>query len=168
MRLTHHLFILFFAFVFVGCGGEKKSEKKKVTITAPKNNNTVDANVARLVISGNDMMKFDKSELRVKAGQQVKLTLRHTGKIDVNVMGHNVVILKHGVNVNEFAAKAAISKATAYIPQDATDDIIAYTDLIGGGQITTIEFSAPPKGSYDFICSFPGHVALMKGTFIVE
>ena len=113
-------------------------------------------------------MQFDKKELRVKAGQKVTLTLKHTGKIAVNVMGHNVVILNKGVDVNAFASKAAMAKDTNYIPQDALGDIIAYTDLIGGGQITSVTFNAPAVGTYDYICSFPGHVALMKGTFIVE
>ena len=40
--------------------------------------------------------------------------------------------------------------------------------LIGGGEETTVTFDAPAKGTYDFICSFPGHYALMKGKFIVE
>jgi azurin len=40
--------------------------------------------------------------------------------------------------------------------------------MIGGGEQTTITFDAPEKGVYDFICSFPGHVALMQGKFIVE
>ena len=167
MRLTYHVFIIFFAITFVSCGGGEK-KKEKIKIQAKETKSTIDTNVAKLVISGNDMMKFDKNELRVKAGQKVKLTLRHTGKIDVNVMGHNVVILNTGVDVNAFAAKAAVSKATDYIPQDALSEIVAYTGLIGGGQITSIEFDAPSTGTYDFICSFPGHVALMKGKFIVE
>ncbi len=29
-------------------------------------------------------------------------------------------------------------------------------------------FDAPAKGTYDFICSFPGHWATMQGKFIVE
>ena len=29
-------------------------------------------------------------------------------------------------------------------------------------------FLPPKKGVYDFICSFPGHYAMMKGKFIVE
>lgn len=159
---------LFFAFTLISCGGEKKKEKEKVKIFAQQDNKKIDDNITRLVISGNDMMKFDKSELRVKSGKKVKLTLRHTGKIDVNVMGHNIVILNSGVDINEFAANAATSKATDYIPQNAKNDIIAHTELIGGGQITSVEFIAPPKGTYDFVCSFPGHVALMKGKFIVE
>ena len=40
--------------------------------------------------------------------------------------------------------------------------------MLGGGEETTIEFEAPAKGEYTFICSFPGHYALMNGKFIVE
>jgi azurin len=33
----------------------------------------------------------------------------------------------------------------------------------------TIFFTAPTtKGDYDFVCTFPGHSQLMKGTFRVE
>jgi azurin len=40
--------------------------------------------------------------------------------------------------------------------------------LIGGGESTTIEFEAPEKGEYTFLCTFPGHFGLMNGKFIVE
>lgn len=112
-------------------------------------------------------MKFDKSEIKVKAGQKVKITLRHKGKLAVNMMGHNFVLLKKGVNVAAFAGQAAVFKDHQYIPKD-TNDVIAHTSLIGGGQTTTVEFDAPKAGTYDFLCSFPGHYALMKGKFIVE
>nr|WP_278022779.1 plastocyanin/azurin family copper-binding protein [Flavobacterium ginsengisoli] len=39
---------------------------------------------------------------------------------------------------------------------------------MGGGEEDTIEFTIDKKGSYPFICSFPGHVAMMKGVLIVE
>ena len=48
------------------------------------------------------------------------------------------------------------------------DAVIAATETIGGGQESAIEFDAPEAGEYDFICSFPGHYAMMKGKFIVE
>lgn len=152
------------------CGGDKKKEesKEKIKLGAPKEEKKVESNVAELVLVGDDMMKFDKNELKVKAGQKVKLTLRHKGKMDINVMGHNVVILKQGVNITAFAGKAATSKDTGYIPAGSEGDIIARTKMIGGGQTTSVEFDAPAAGTYDFICSFPGHYALMKGKFIVE
>ena len=152
------------------CGGDKKKEetKEKIKLSTKKDENKVDENLANLVISGNDAMPFDKKELKVKAGQKVKLTLRHTGKMDVNVMGHNVVILKQGVSVSAFGNRAATAKDNGYIPVGSEGDVIAYTKIIGGGQTTSIEFDAPPVGTYDFLCSFPGHYALMKGKFIVE
>lgn len=168
MKTLKHLLLAVFSLALVACGGEEKKEKEtKVKISDTKVEKKVDENVSKVVITGNDMMKFDKTEIRVKAGKKVKLTLRHIGKMDVNVMGHNVVILKQGVDVIAFAAKAATEKDNGYIPTDSKD-VIAYTEMIGGGQTTTIEFDAPAAGEYDFICSFPAHYAMMKGKFIVE
>lgn len=172
--INYVLVAIFSLAILTSCGGEKKKEEEKETIKlgvqkeeAPKAE-AADSNVAEIVITADDMMKFDLSEIKVKAGQKVKLTLRHKGKMDVNVMGHNFVLLNSGVDLVDFGTKAATSRDTQYIPEGSEDDIIAHTDLIGGGQTTTIEFDAPAVGTYDFLCSFPGHYALMKGKFIVE
>ncbi|TWO33363.1 azurin [Seonamhaeicola sediminis] len=171
MRIVKGAFIFFCAVsLLVSCGGEKKKEKEnfsyenKSTTTEKEIENR---NLANIVLIGDDLMKFDKTEIKAKTGQKVKLTLRHKGKMDVNVMGHNVVILKRGVDITTFAGKAALARDNDYIPVN-TEDIIAFTKTIGGGQTTSIEFNAPDPGIYDFICSFPGHYALMKGKFIVE
>ena len=156
--------------LLMNCGGEKKKEEEpsnQLKIKAAETTKA-DENVANIVITGNDMMQFNLKEIKVKAGQKVKLTLRHIGKLDKKNMGHNVVILKKGVDMVEFAInKAASNAANDYIPED-TKDIIAYTKLIGGGETTTIEFDAPPAGEYTFLCSFPGHYGMMNGKFIVE
>mgnify|MGYP005726919881 FL=1 len=81
-------------------------------------------------------------------------------------MGHNFVLLKDGVNVSEFAERAAAARDSEYIPEG--DEVLAYTKLIGGGESDTITFKAPMKGNYTFICSFPGHWGLMKGKLIVK
>lgn len=170
MKLFRYFVMSLLTISLVACGGEEKKKEEdtqKVKIGTKKEEKKVDENVANVVITGNDMMQFNKNEIRVKAGQKVKLTLRHIGKMDINVMGHNVVILKQGVVPAEFAAKAATEKDNGYLPS-GTEDVLAHTDLIGGGQVTTIEFDAPPVGTYDFICTFPAHFALMQGKFIVE
>lgn len=118
-----------------------------------------------VVINSNDQMRFDKSEIRVKAGEKIKLTLNHTGKLPKTAMGHNFVLLEKGVDMADFAMKAMNAKDREYIPAKG---VIAHTKLIGGGESTTIEFTAPAKGTYEFMCSFPGHYAMMKGKFIVE
>lgn len=121
--------------------------------------------VRSITVNSNDQMKFDVKEIRVKAGEKIKLTLNHTGKLQKTVMGHNFVLLAAGTDVANFATAAMSAKATDYIPAKGA---LAHTKLIGGGESTTIEFTAPKKGTYDFICSFPGHYAIMKGKFIVE
>ena len=83
-------------------------------------------------------------------------------------MGHNFVLLKPGTVITEFSIKAAEAGQDAdWIPEDGKD-VIVHTKMIGGGESTAITFMAPEAGTYDFICSFPGHSALMKGKFIVE
>lgn len=121
-----------------------------------------------LVIEGNDQMQFSVNELKAVAGKPIKLTLKHVGKIPKEAMGHNLVILKEGADQSAFALKANDAKATDYIPESEKASVIAHTKLLGGGEEDTIEFTIDKKGSYPFICSFPGHVAMMKGVLIVE
>ena len=137
-------------------------------IGTQKTEKVEDANTVNVALTGNDMMQYDKNEIKVKAGQEVTLTLRHVGKLDKKVMGHNFVLLMQGVNMQEFGIKASdAGEAADWIPEDGKE-VIAHTKMLGGGESTSITFTAPAAGTYDFICSFPGHVAMMKGKFIVE
>lgn len=162
--------VIFTSFIFlVNCGEtEKKEEKKRVTIGASKEVKKEDSNTVTIGLTGNDMMQFNTKELKVKAGVEVTLTLRHTGKMDLKVMGHNFVLLKSGVEIPSFSLEAAnAGGAEDWIPNNGKD-VIAHTKMLGGGQSTSVTFTAPSAGTYDFICSFPGHSGIMKGKFIVE
>ncbi len=142
--------------------------KKQQTAPPTKTNVVVDKNgVANVIITSNDGMKFDVRKINVKAGQKIKLTLKHTGKLDKKIMGHNVVFLKNTIKPSTFAIKAGSYKNNDYIPEGTTD-VIAHTKMIGGGETTFIEFTAPESGTYNYICSFPGHYAMMKGKLLVE
>ena len=163
----------------MNCGG--KDEKKKsfsydteTEAPAAKSETPVAADTAtatdgvvEVMLHGDDKMTFNLKEIKVKKGQKVKLTLMHTGKMPKNVMGHNFVLLKKGVEMSTFASKAASAGDHDYVPE-GSEDVIVYTKLLGGGETDVIEFDAPEAGTYDFLCSFPGHYALMKGKFIVE
>jgi len=117
-------------------------------------------------LSSSDNMLFDKKILYVNSRQKITLTLNHTGVFDKKIMGHNFVLLKKEVDITDFAMKAMKARDNEYIPEG--DDIIAFTKLIGGGESDTIIFDAPEKGSYTYICSFPGHYGLMRGILIVK
>jgi azurin len=46
--------------------------------------------------------------------------------------------------------------------------VLAHTKTIGAGQTTSITFPASvlkAGGDYRYLCTFPGHNALMRGTF---
>lgn len=163
---------IFSALLLLNCGGKEEKKKEGFSYEKPAASQKTeskkeDSNVANIVLTANDMMKYNTNEIKVKAGQKVRLTLRHIGKMDVNIMGHNFVLLKKDADLVAFATAASTQKDNKYIPQDS-QDIIAHTDMIGGGQVTTIEFDAPEVGTYEFICSFPAHYAMMRGKFIVE
>ncbi len=160
---------VFVLLVLTGCG-EKKTEEKKdgFEMNRSKKVEAKEVDENTIALSSNDLMAYDKSELKVKAGKKVTLTLRHTGTMEKVAMGHNFVLLKQGTDVATFAGTAAMARETEYIPASESNSIIAYTKLIGGGESTTITFDAPEPGIYDYICSFPGHYGVMRGKFIVE
>ncbi|NNC69834.1 MAG: azurin [Flavobacteriaceae bacterium] len=158
--------------VIIGCGDKKKEETNEVKtateeVKKPEAKEKEPAN-NDVVIEADDNMRFNKKRIVVNGGQKVKITLKHTGQMAVDLMGHNLVILKKGTNLNEFGQKANAAKDTEYIPADMKDAVIVHTKMIGGGEETTIEFDAPEAGEYDFLCSFPAHYAIMKGKFVVQ
>jgi azurin len=122
----------------------------------------------KVEIAGTDQMQFDKKEISVPATcTEVEVTLKHTGKLPAQAMGHNWVLSKtadmQGVANDGLGAGFAsdhVKKGDARV--------IAHTKIVGGGQSTSVKFptSSLKKGeAYSFFCTFPGHVSLMKGTF---
>lgn len=166
------LVLIFAAAVLISCGNDKKEKSSDIQLGAPVEDATpadaADDAVANVTIDGNDQMKYNKSEIRVKAGQKVKLTLKHVGTMDIKVMGHNWVLLTKDADVAAVGQAAALTDDIQHIPADFMDQIIVHTKMLGGGESDTIEFDAPPAGTYTFMCTFPGHYALMQGKFIVE
>ena len=122
----------------------------------------------KVEIGSNDQMQFDKNELKVPVGEEIVLTLTHNGKMAKNVMGHNFVLLKQGVDFKDFAEKATLAADTQYIPASEEGNIIAHTNVIGGGESDTIEFTISEAGTYEFLCTFPGHYAIMRGVLTAE
>ena len=127
-----------------------------------------DSNMVKVTINSDDQMKFDTELIEVPAGATVELTLNHVGELPVDVMGHNVVLLKQGIDLHEFALAAARAKETEYIPVNRKEEVIVHTRMLGGGESDTITFEAPAPGSYKFICSFPAHYMKMQGDFVVR
>lgn len=121
-----------------------------------------------IMIEGRDNMTFDKTLFKVKAGQDVKLTLKNVGSQPKAAMSHNVVILKEDTDVEAFGLAAIKAVATDHIPASMSSDVIAHTKLLGPGESDEITFKIPDPGVYDFICTFPGHFGTMRGKIVAE
>ncbi len=147
-----------------------KTEEKEVVVDTPVEAVTPEVakeDTIKITLNSNDKMQYDLSEIDVYEGQTVVLTLNHTGTMPKDAMGHNFVLLKKDTDMAKFGEEAAKFQKEGYMPTDQSN-IIAHTNLIGGGESDTVTFMAPEKGTYDFLCSFPGHYSVMKGKFNVK
>ena len=129
-------------------------------------NKAADKGVTEVVIEPvGDEMKYATTEFTVKSGTKVKLFMNNVATSPA--MKHNVVILKPGANAQEIGMAAVkAGEAKDYVPENG--NILFFTKMAGPGEKTSVEFTAPAPGKYPFICTFPGHFALMKGVMIVE
>ena len=111
-----------------------------------------------------ERMMYDVKELTVKPGKKVKLTFANP-----DFMPHNIMLVKPG-KADEVGLKAIALGAggfeVGFVPQ--SDDILWSIKLVDHGQEEVVEFTAPTtEGAYPYICSFPGHHLLMRGTLFV-
>jgi azurin len=124
-----------------------------------------DLPVKELEVTGNDEMKFDVEELEAQARQSIELTFKNVGTMPKQSMGHNWCLLVKDANSQEFLEAGFASASNGYVASDDEDQVIARTKILGPGEAETITFTAPESpGSYEYICTFPGHyMAGMKG-----
>ena len=113
---------------------------------------------------------YDIKEFTVKAGQKVKLTLINPEE-SVTKQPHNIIIVKPGKkDVVGMAANAGLTDPKFLTEKQAVPDseeILFHSGLVQAGAKETIEFTAPAAGDYPYLCTYPGHWALMNGVMIV-
>ena len=114
-----------------------------------------------LVIGTIPGMKYDVTELEVKAGTKVQLTFNNLD----DDMTHNLVIVEPGtadeVGLAAFSLGVKASQMS-YVPNN--NKVLFHTTLLQPESSQTIYFVAPSKaGEYSFVCTYPGHHTLMRG-----
>jgi len=129
--------------------------------------NSALANECELTIDSNDNMRFDTKEMSVPAScSEVTVTLSHSGELGKKVMGHNWVLSSASDMQSIVQQGMSAGLDNQYVPD--SDAVIASTDVIGGGESTSVTFSTDgmsADGNYKFYCTFPGHSAIMQGVF---
>jgi azurin len=124
--------------------------------------------LCKLQISANDLMQYDKKDLAVGPGcAEIQVTLTDIGKLPASAMGHNWVLVKSSDLSAVANAGAAAGFSNNYL-EPGDPRVIAATRIVGGGQSASVTFPASKLvkgGSYMYLCTFPGHNVLMRGTF---
>lgn len=122
-------------------------------------------------VESTDAMQFLTRTLNVPADcKEFTVTLKHTGKLPATTMGHNFVLARD-VDIAGIAADGMKAGAAAGFLKPGDARIIAASSVVGGGQSATVSI---PVGklkvgeAYTYICSFPGHFVIMRGTLRVD
>jgi azurin len=145
---TRFALIASLSLLLAGCGQNGSSSAAAPAPAGPR----------EIDITAGDNMKYDVTSIEAKPGEDLRVVLTNIGSAPLEVMGHNWVLLKAGLDPLAFSNAAVGAKATGYIPAALQDEIIAHIDLLGPRKSGEADFKAPDApGDYPFLCSFPAH-----------
>lgn len=122
-----------------------------------------------VAIEATDLMTFNLKTVRVPGDcAQLRVTLKHVGRMPVQAMGHNWVLTEARHHREVGLAGGRMKPADDFLPRNDAR-VIAHTPVIGGGQAAEVVFPTSRLrrgGDYTFFCSFPGHWNMMKGRLV--
>jgi azurin len=173
-----YLFVFAIILIMISCAQVEQNKNNQIdssqstqsvenAVTSVPGSDTLEF-TNNILLKANENMRFDKELFKVKTRIKINLIFKNTGAKSAASMTHNVVILKSGVDIADFADIARKAKTEQYVPSSLDSLIIAHTRLVGGGDSDQVEFIIPKPGVYDFICSFPGHWGTMQGKIVAQ
>lgn len=93
---------------------------------------------------------FDKTSATANAGQSITVNFSNIGSLE-----HNWILVPPGTDPLTAKQEDALSGANS--------------GTVAAGETKTFTFTAPPAGSYTFVCTVEGHAAAgMVGTLTVQ
>ncbi|HET6528589.1 MAG TPA: plastocyanin/azurin family copper-binding protein [Balneolaceae bacterium] len=171
-----------------GCGGGS-GDQQAADDTAGTQEKEMATDVRTIDIYGINAMKFvvhDEAEgisvgqtvqdsllvlesITAQPGETIRVRLTTISDMPPSAMSHNWLLLDLDADTDAFATAASQARENDYVPADMEDMVIAETGLVPGGETKEVTFTVPEEiGTYDFLCTFPGHyLAGMTGEFIV-
>ena len=119
--------------------------------------------VAITVGAAGETLTFDTSSFSASSGAEVTVTFDNPSANNQ----HNLVIVQSGTKDDVAVDGTAAGPTNDWVsPGDGR--VIANTALINPGGSGDVTFTAPSAGTYQFVCTFPGHNFTMFGDFIVQ
>src|SRR5690554_2587716 len=125
-----------------------------ITLSAPAQAQ----DVRTIEVVGADNLQFDVTLIEAEPGETLRIVFTTVSNMPPQAMSHNLVIMDLETDLDAFAMASMMAADNDYLAPDYEDQIIAATEMVGGGETSTIEFTVPETpGDYDYICTFPGH-----------
>ena len=115
------------------------------------------------------LMRFDTPILQAFSGQEITIDFSN-----LHPDLHNIVFLDLGTDVQAFGQDLdrymtdPSSSDTEYIPPDRIHEVLGSTGVLPQGESASTTIGPLSKGVYTFLCSVPGHWALMQGTLEIS
>lgn len=129
-----------------------------------------DGDPCTLSVEVGDNIAYSTDSMTVPAScADVTVTITHTGNLPAVAMGHNWVLVPADALDAIATAGMSAGPEANYVPDD--DRIVAATGVVGGGESDSVTFALADLAdgvSYRYVCTFPGHSAVMRGSFNVS
>lgn len=175
--IIRSMFLLTIPLLIMSCSGTDSiptntsptSTPDPTSTTAPEtvieNTATVEVQASGVEVSleigsaNGDELLFDKDSLSAPALSTITLTFTNNS----NTQQHNWALVQDGTKDSVATAGIGYSYSD-WIPTDDTR-VFANAKLLNPGESDVVTFTAPAAGTYQFVCTFPGHNMTMYGTF---
>lgn len=116
-----------------------------------------------------EQLRFDTASIEVESGKPFEVIFENP-----DLMPHNLVFVQPGTlqavatAVQSQAPDKLDKQGRAYVPE-GDSRVLGATKMLESGQKETLRLTAPEKeGVYEFVCTFPGHWAVMQGKLVVK
>ena len=150
---------------------EKKTAKAKVSTNAVRSKHLTEMPSfwkngpdITITIGTKPGLKYDLENFEVRPGAKVKLVFNNDDD-----MQHNLVLVLPNTadEVGEMALTLGLEGAAMhYVPK--SKNVLYHTSLLQPRTTEAIYFTAPKKeGQYTYVCTYPGHYMIMRGTMKV-
>jgi azurin len=110
-----------------------------------------------------DALQFSPGSLSAAAGSEVVVTFNNSSGVN----SHNWALVEAGTKDAVATDGLASGQGNNWLPVDDSR-VIGATILLGPGESADATFTAPAAGTYQFVCTFPGHNFTMFGDFTVN
>ncbi len=110
-----------------------------------------------------EALEFNVNSMSASAGTEVVVNFNNSSTVN----SHNWVLVPAGTKDAVATDGIAAGPDNNWIPVNDSR-VLGSTVLIGPGESAQATFTAPAPGTYQFVCTFPGHNFTMFGDFIVN